>query len=717
MDQKKMFNQFKKYGAIGVSVPNILLFVTFSVIFPVLSDFRILILLGVICLSGFGILYSYYLYYINTKIIRNIEKINDPKHFRLLEGAFRAGGKTTFYMSFLSMALVYLPFTISLYVFLGYRNYYFHFYIFFITFFLILYFSYFTMNIWYVRTYPAGRFGIPIGVQRLRSKIISVVLPVVLLSTVFISIMTYQLNKASIKGEINNLINTVIDYESSMYSDMSGPSGYTAPEIISKYNGKIFIQDNEGTILYSSSGEFKGEQLVEKIEGGLHADSTFNKTITGLKESHEMFEGVFNGVPSVYFSSKIGDSGTSLLYVFEEKILYNSFFFTVFLQTIGFFLITFAIWFVVNKRLVKLSRSIDIVMPAITKASNGDLSQDITVVKSRDVMEDFSRTFAKFIGDVRDFMYGSRDLSSMLSSLSESLANMGEYIRSSSSNHADLLIESTEHVQGISSSFSEIAEGSETQSAKLQDLDHIVSLLNQSMTDISENANSVIESIKQVETSADRGGTLVENTFDGIKNLEQFYENISSMVQMISEIADQVNLLSLNASIEAARAGDHGRGFAVVADEISKLADSTGSNVKDISELITEGNTEVKKDKEMVMDMKDSFSTIVENISGTAEKVRGFMKMIGNRVGDIGDIKKNITSISEFSINLSASTQKQNEKALLVTESIEKVNSGAQEFVKKSEELLHLSMQLSEMSASLSDMLEKYSLNEQAGIE
>jgi methyl-accepting chemotaxis protein len=609
-----------------------------------------------------------------------------------------------------------IPSIAIMYFFLGYYNFYYHFFIFFICFFMTFQLTYNSYMIWYKRTYPLGRIDAPTDVQNLRSKIISLVLPVVLLASVAISIMVYAVNGRIIKEKIDKRISLNLELICSnpdlamVFSQI--PSG----AFIKENQGSIFMLKDDGTIAQSDSQESISGKIQDTIKRGNQPEYLYTKTITqldALKEQKNVtrFDGVFNGNHAVFFVGKISGVDRHLLFAFDELALYKAFYLSIFVQTAVLFVINFIIWFVVNRRLLGVSRPMDEVMPALMSASKGDLTQAIEIVKSRDVIEDFTRYFKIFIDNVQSFMKNAQELSGKLAGLSESIAEIGTYVRQSSSSHAELLFQSTDMVKGISASFAGITSDSEMHNRNISNLQETIDRLNASMNEVSGNANNVVGSMKLVVGSAEKGSGLVESTFEGMQNIEKFYSGMLNVIEIISDISEKVNLLSLNASIEAARAGEYGRGFAVVADEISKLADNTSSSVKEITGLIHEGDIEVKRDKEMVVDMRSSFGLIMKNIESTGLMIEGFIDMIQARVRDIQNIKKDITTVSAFYGDLNQSTGAQNKNALTVSETIEQVNAGARDFVGRSETLADSSLELKNMAASLTETLKMFKIS------
>ncbi len=153
---------------------------------------------------------------------------------------------------------------------------------------------------------------------------------------------------------------------------------------------------------------------------------------------------------------------------------------------------------------------------------------------------------------------------------------------------------------------------------------------------------------------ADRGGEVVAKAVSAMAQIEASSGKISDIIGVIDEIARQTNLLALNAAVEAARAGDAGRGFAVVASEVRTLAQRSSQAAKDIKDLITNSNGQVRSGVELVNKAGAALGEIVESIKEVADLVSDIAGASIEQSTGVEEVNKALNQMDEVTQQNSA---------------------------------------------------------------
>jgi methyl-accepting chemotaxis protein len=199
----------------------------------------------------------------------------------------------------------------------------------------------------------------------------------------------------------------------------------------------------------------------------------------------------------------------------------------------------------------------------------------------------------------------------------------------------------------ISTSTTDLSQRTEEQAAGLEETSASMEELAATVKKNAESARAANESATGTREVADRGGQVVARAVGAMARIEETSHKVSDIIGVIDEIARQTNLLALNAAVEAARAGDAGRGFAVVASEVRSLAQRSSQAAKDIKDLITNSNGQVREGVELVNTAGAALTEIVESIKTVAEIVSAIAGASAEQANGIEQVDKALAQMDE----------------------------------------------------------------------
>ncbi len=269
--------------------------------------------------------------------------------------------------------------------------------------------------------------------------------------------------------------------------------------------------------------------------------------------------------------------------------------------------------------------------------------------------------------------------------------------------------EVTASIEEISAGIDNIASSAEGQNSNISALLAALENLSGITVRLNDEVHGAISLTGLISSKARSGENSLRVMNESIGAISSSSAEMSNIISIINDISDRINLLSLNAAIEAARAGDAGRGFAVVADEISKLADQTASSIKDISRLISVNETEINRGTESISASVSTFSEIISDISviNTAiENIAGGMK---EQSGTNRSVNSNASDVNNRASEIVNATEEQKTAIDEVVKTVSLINDYSQMNSAQIEEMISESTLLINMIEDMNRTIESYS--------
>jgi methyl-accepting chemotaxis protein len=316
---------------------------------------------------------------------------------------------------------------------------------------------------------------------------------------------------------------------------------------------------------------------------------------------------------------------------------------------------------------------------ALTDISEGegDLTVELTV-RRQDELGKIETSFNTFITHIRKVISEVKLTAVNLGDLIDEMNNISTAIATNVKDQAASAEEVSATVEELSASGDQVANSTKVQLESLSTLSGKLEILSGYIDQVSLRLDDTVTMTEGFANKARGGETLLLAMEDSMKKIFNSSAEIQSIVTIIADISEQINLLSLNASIEAARAGDHGKGFAVVADEISKLADATAESLSDIDNLINANNDEIKTGLSNVNQTVDMLSDIIEGFSEIREMMEKLSGVMESQLNMKNDVSKTAADVLSQSESIKLSTEEQQRSMSEIAISIQNINEISQ---------------------------------------
>ncbi len=367
------------------------------------------------------------------------------------------------------------------------------------------------------------------------------------------------------------------------------------------------------------------------------------------------------------------NGGVSLVYSMKNSERYSGIFmrnmviFSVIVIIIMVLGVYYLLKFVLKKPVQKLIEKLEHI-------AKGDLTAELNIgVDNKNEIGILAHHINMLVKSFKNNIRKIIDVSIQLGSQSEELSSTSHEFEKSTGDMREKASGITESIKQMSIAIIEVAKNSNSSAEKAEQTESVVESGTKSVQGVAEEMKNIEKAVVKVS--------------DTITELGSSSEKIGEIIGVINDIADQTNLLALNAAIEAARAGEQGRGFAVVADEVRKLAERTTKATKEIESMILS----IQKSTE---DAVKSMQGTKENVSKGTEVAQKSAEAISNINYLMARLKEMITQIATASEEQSQVSEEISLSSEEIIKSQDNVASGSKQVAVSAAELAHLASEL-----------------------
>ncbi|MUV39029.1 Methyl-accepting chemotaxis protein [Lentibacillus sp. JNUCC-1] len=442
------------------------------------------------------------------------------------------------------------------------------------------------------------------------------------------------------------------------------------------------------------------QQLIKKAQSG----GGFTYFSWPMPNNEDQIE------PKVAFSKEDPNWGWTVVagtYMMDFNKPAEQIFNVIFIVTgVALLLGSILIWLYANR----ITKPIKKVTVRMNELADGDLTNEPILLKAKDETGQLAEALNHMQDQLKNMISGVSQASEQLSSQSEELTQSASEVKAGSDQ--------------VAATMSELATGAETQATSASDLASGIQRFTKYVEEANENGEQIQSESENVliltkdgtelmdasKTQMNQIDIIVKDAVDKVKGLDNQTKDISKLVAVIQDVAEQTNLLALNAAIEAARAGEHGKGFAVVADEVRKLAEQVSESVTDITRIVDHIQSESGS---VTARLEDGYKEVEEGtkqINATDEKFHGINEAITNMAERINAVTDNLSSIAGGSQQMNSSIE---DIAAISEESaagIEETSASSEQTSASMEEVTASSSELAKLAEELHEMVKQFKI-------
>lgn len=363
-----------------------------------------------------------------------------------------------------------------------------------------------------------------------------------------------------------------------------------------------------------------------------------------------------------------------------------------------------------------------IVTILVTNSIRKPIAKSLKLAKSMAEGDLTSRIDYNSNDDVGELIQALNSTAGSLQNVIREVLSSSGAVTSASQQLSAVMEETNTSMQEIANGIGHIAESNESNTAAIQQISATINDISSKAVTTAESSKLAAETGMEVKLSAEKGGELVVRVSDSIDTvrtasgevsnimleLEKSAHEINQAVELITDISEQTNLLSLNAAIEAARAGEQGRGFAVVADEVRALAEQSKEATKRIEQMVKVIQANCVQAREKTFHSDKLIRNSCDAASESSSHIMNIVKKINTIVDQINEIADIAVQQSLMTKEISASVDSMAENIESQASSSEQISATTQQQAGSIEEVGATTEELASMAASLNNIVSRF---------